>query len=39
VEVTEAFRQDIRKIDIRVESNNKPAYSGPFYIDNIRVIK
>ncbi|HPN73549.1 MAG TPA: hypothetical protein PKZ41_06080, partial [Candidatus Omnitrophota bacterium] len=39
VEVGEAFRQDIRKIDIRVESNNKPAYSGPFYIDNVRVIK
>ena len=39
VEVGEAFRKDIRKIDIRVESNNKPAYSGVFYIDNVRVIK
>jgi hypothetical protein len=39
MEVTEAFRQDVRKIDIRVESNNKPAYAGPFYIDNVRLIK
>ena len=39
VQVDEAFRQDVRKIDIRVESNNKPAYTGPLYIDNIRVIK
>lgn len=39
VQVDDAFRQDVRKVDIRVESNNKPAYTGPFYIDNIRVIK
>jgi hypothetical protein len=39
IEVNDAFRQDVRKIDIRVESNNKPAYTGPIYIDNIRVIK
>jgi hypothetical protein len=39
IEVDEAFRSDIRKIDIRVESNNKPAYTGPIYIDNVRVIK
>jgi hypothetical protein len=39
VEVDDAFRADVRKFDIRVESNNKPAYSGPFYIDNIRGIK
>lgn len=38
-EVDEAFRTDIRKLDIRVESNNKPAYTGPVYVDNIRVIK
>ncbi|MGB2629715.1 MAG: glycan-binding surface protein [Candidatus Omnitrophota bacterium] len=37
VQVDEAFRQDVRKIDIRVESNNKPAYTGSIYIDNIRV--
>ncbi len=34
---TDEFRQDIRKLDIRVESNMKPAYSGPIYIDNVRV--
>ncbi|MFH1305207.1 MAG: glycan-binding surface protein [Candidatus Omnitrophota bacterium] len=39
VQVDDAFRQDVRKIDIRVHSNNKPAYTGPIYIDNIRVIK
>ena len=39
VEVDEGFRSDIRKIDIRVESNNKPAYTGSIYLDNIRVIK
>jgi hypothetical protein len=39
VEVGEAFRQDIRKVSIRVESNNKPAYAGAFYIDNVRLIK
>ena len=39
VQVDEAFRSDIRKLDIRVDSNNKPAYTGPIYIDNIRVIK
>jgi len=39
VQVDDAFRQDVRKIDIRVESNNKPAYTGPVYIDNVRLIK
>ncbi len=39
VQVDDAFRQDVRKIDIRVESNNRPAYTGPIYIDNIRVIE
>ncbi|MGB2601610.1 MAG: glycan-binding surface protein [Candidatus Omnitrophota bacterium] len=39
IQVDEGFRADIRKIDIRVASNNKPAYTGPIYIDNIRVIK
>jgi hypothetical protein len=39
VQVDDAFRADVRKLDIRVESNNKPAYTGPIYIDNIRVIK
>jgi hypothetical protein len=39
IQVDEGFRADVRKIDIRVESNNKPAYTGPIYIDNVRVIK
>ena len=39
IQVDDAFRADVRKIDIRVESNNKPAYTGPIYVDNIRVIK
>ncbi|MDD5439196.1 MAG: hypothetical protein PHS37_03325 [Candidatus Omnitrophica bacterium] len=38
-EVNAAFRQDIRKIVVRVESNKRPEYSGPVYIDNIRVGK
>lgn len=33
----EEFAQDVRKIAIRIESNHKPKYTGPIYIDNIRV--
>lgn len=33
----EQFAEDVRKIAIRIESNRKPAYKGPVYIDNIRV--
>ncbi|MFH1664815.1 MAG: hypothetical protein ABIA77_01570 [Candidatus Omnitrophota bacterium] len=39
VQVDDVFRQDVRKLDIRIESNNKPAYTGPIYVDNIRLIK
>ncbi|MFH1878274.1 MAG: glycan-binding surface protein [Candidatus Omnitrophota bacterium] len=39
VQVDDEFRKDVRKIDIRVESNNKPEYTGPIYIDNIRVVR
>lgn len=35
--ITDAFRKDIRKVGIRIESNKTPAYSGPVYIDNIRL--
>jgi len=35
----EAFRQDVRKIAIRIESNKKPSYQGPIYIDNVRLGK
>ncbi|MDD5439197.1 MAG: hypothetical protein PHS37_03330 [Candidatus Omnitrophica bacterium] len=34
---TDEFRADVRKLDIRVESNKKPVYNGPVYIDNVRV--
>ncbi len=33
----EQFRTSVRKIGVRVESNQKPVYSGPIYIDNIRL--
>jgi len=33
----EAFAEDIRKVAIRIESNRQPVYSGPVYVDNIRV--
>ncbi|NQU95633.1 MAG: hypothetical protein HQ549_05330 [Candidatus Omnitrophica bacterium] len=35
----ETFRQDIRKIVVRVESNKRPVYKGPVYIDNLRIGK
>jgi hypothetical protein len=37
VRVDSEFRGDIRKLDIRVISDKKPAYSGPVFIDNIRA--
>ncbi len=33
----EAFAGDVRKIAVRVISNQKPVYSGAIYIDNIRA--
>lgn len=36
-QVTDEFRADIRKLGIRFESNIRPAYNGPIYIDNLRV--
>ena len=35
-EVTDSFRKDVRKLAIRLESN-KPAFSGTFTIDNVRL--
>jgi len=35
--IDDSFRQDVRKIAIRIESNKGPIYSGPIYIDNIRL--
>jgi hypothetical protein len=34
--IDDSFREDVRKIAVRVESE-KAKYSGPIYIDNIRV--
>jgi hypothetical protein len=36
-EVTDEFREDVRKVGVRIISNKKPVYEGPIYIDNIRV--
>ena len=37
--LTAKDKQDVRKIAVRFESNMRPIYSGPIYIDNIRVWK
>jgi hypothetical protein len=37
IQVTDEFRADVRKLGIRIESNMKPVYSGPVYIDNVRL--
>jgi len=34
----EAFRKDVRKVGLRIESDRKPVYSGPIYIDKLRLI-
>jgi len=34
---TDEFRADVRKINVRIESNKKPAFTGPFYVDRVRV--
>ncbi len=36
---TESFRKDIRRVGIRVESDKAPAYTGPIFIDHVRLIK
>jgi hypothetical protein len=36
-EVTDEFRSDVRKLGIRVESNMRPVYRGPLYVDNVRL--
>ncbi|MFA5147218.1 MAG: hypothetical protein WC515_07580 [Candidatus Omnitrophota bacterium] len=35
--ITDAFRADVRKLGIRVESNGKIAYKGLIYIDNVKL--
>lgn len=34
---SDAFRRDVRKVGVRVESDKKPVYSGPVYFDNLRL--
>ena len=36
-QVTDEFRADVRKLGIRLESNMRPVYDGPIYIDNVRL--
>lgn len=31
------FRSNVRKLGVRIESDKKPAYSGPVYFDNFRL--
>ena len=33
------FRKDVRKVGIRIESDHEPAYQGPVFIDQIRLVK
>ncbi len=33
----ERFRQDVRKLGIRIESNRDPAYRGSVFLDNVRL--
>lgn len=33
----EAFRKDVRKLGVRIESNQRPAYQGPVFLDHVRV--
>ncbi|OGW84804.1 MAG: hypothetical protein A2987_02495 [Omnitrophica bacterium RIFCSPLOWO2_01_FULL_45_10] len=37
--VDDNFRKDVRKIAVRIESNKKPEYAGPIYIDNVKLAK
>lgn len=37
VQVTDEFRADVRKMGIRISSDMRPTYSGPIYIDNVKL--
>jgi hypothetical protein len=37
--VDDAFRKNVHKAGVRIESDTKPAYDGVVYIDNFRVNK
>ena len=35
----DAFRKDVRKLGVRIESDKEPVYIGPVYIDNVRLLE
>lgn len=35
--ITDEFRQDVKKIGVRIESNGGIIYRGPVYIDNVKL--
>ncbi len=35
----DAFRGDVRKVGIRLESDKKPAYAGSVFFDTVRLLK
>ncbi|MBI4974206.1 MAG: hypothetical protein HZC19_00025 [Candidatus Omnitrophica bacterium] len=37
--VDDEFKKDVRKVAVRIESNKKPVYNGPIYIDNFKLVK
>lgn len=37
ITVTDEFRAEVNKVGIRIESDKRPVYSGPIYIDNVKV--
>lgn len=34
---SDAFRKDVRKIGLRIESDKQPSYTGPVFIDHVRL--
>lgn len=35
----EAFRHDVRRVGVRIESDKTPVYQGPIHVDHVRLIK
>ena len=38
IPITDAFREDIRSIALRIEAD-RAVYDGPIYVDNVRLVK
>ncbi len=34
---TDTFRKDVRKLGVRIESDKQPVYTGPVFLDNVRL--